>query len=87
MKKIVISLLIIGTMAFSGCNNAVKKFGGTMKIDLPKGKKLVNITWKDSDLWYLTRDMNDNDKAETYEFQEKSNIGIKNGKVIIKETK
>jgi major membrane immunogen (membrane-anchored lipoprotein) len=88
MKKAIVISMIIGSMLLIGCGNAAtRQFGGTTKVELPKGKKLVTITWKDNDLWYLTKDMKDTDIAESYEFQEKSNLGLVEGLVKIKEVK
>ncbi|OMD76867.1 hypothetical protein [Paenibacillus odorifer] len=85
MKKMRWLLLVIMLPLLSGCNGIAKNFGGTTTIDLPQNKKLVNITWKDSDLWYLTRDIKPEEKAETYTFKEESNYGVKSGTVIINE--
>jgi hypothetical protein len=68
-------------------NQRVKKFGGTATIELPIGQKLIHCTWKDANLWYLTRPMTKTDTAEIYTFQEKSNLGIVQGAYIIKEKK
>ncbi|GCD11723.1 hypothetical protein [Clostridium tagluense] len=87
MKKAILVLFIVGTMVLGGCNNGVKENGGTMELNLSKGEKLVNVTWSDSNLWYLTKPMIENDKAERYEFKEKSNLGVSQGKVIIQEAK
>jgi hypothetical protein len=90
MKKVLIALMIATTLvAGVGCTkqSAAKNFGGTYTLELEKGKKLVNMTWKDDDLWYLTKDMTKDDVAETYQFIEDSTYGLMQGKVIIKETK
>ncbi|AIW03543.1 hypothetical protein CPT_Moonbeam145 [Bacillus phage Moonbeam] len=71
----------------SGSQHFAKKFGGTATLDLPKGEKLMNITWKDDHLWYLTRPMTKEDKAETYKFKESSNFGILEGEIVVKERK
>ena len=47
----------------------------------------MNITWKDSDLWYLTKPMTDDDVAETYTFQEDSKMGVLEGTVTVVEHK
>lgn len=60
-------------------------FGGTSHVDIPNGEKLVNITWKNTDLWVLTRKSNVNEPRETYVFSEKSTFGIAEGKVILTE--
>jgi hypothetical protein len=66
---------------------AVIWYGGTINIDLPVGEKLAEVTWKDNNLWYLTRPMREGEEAETWTFQEKSNYGVMEGKVILKEKK
>ena len=90
MKKLllVVLLAIFIASCCSSCteNQRAKQWGGTAKIDLPAGKKLVVVTWKDSDLWYLTRDMRADEKAESYHFSEESSWGAFEGTYIIKET-
>lgn len=88
MKKLFI-LAIIASLGLASCteNERAKSFGGTATINLPTGQKLVNVTWKDTQLWYLTRQMKPNDSAETYEFKEESNFGIIEGTVKLVETK
>lgn len=87
-SKFIIALFIV-LIILTGCtsNSMTKKFGGTQTVMLDKGKKLVNITWKDNSMWIITKPMTANDIAETYEFGEKSNYGIIEGTVIIKEVK
>lgn len=90
MKK---KIAVLAAAAFvllgcSGCGNMMaKNYGGTIDIDLPTGEKLTEITWKNNSLWYLTRPMREGEEAETWTFQEKSNSGIMEGKVILKESK
>ena len=85
MKKI---LIIVGLVLVSCTENArVKHFGGTGEIDLPEGRKLVNLTWKENQIWYLTKKMRSNDIAETYQFQEESGYGMVEGTYIIREHK
>jgi hypothetical protein len=80
--------MMIGMVLLTGCtaNDMAKNWGGKMNFDLPKGNKLVTITWKDADMWYLMRPMRSNEVAETYEFCEKSSFGMVQGKIIIKES-
>lgn len=90
MKRKLICVGLLGLSMFNivGCNTVAKNFGGTTTIELPENKKLIECTWKDSDsLWYLTRDMKENEIAETYEFKEDSNFGLLEGTVILKESK
>jgi len=87
MKKIL--AIFIGTITLMGCteNQMVKNYGGTQTIDLPTGRRLVNITWKggesSANLWILTK--KDTSKPTTYYFEEKSSMGVMEGKVIINE--
>jgi hypothetical protein len=76
-------------MLLTSCteNERVKSWGGEGTIKLPKGKKLVNVTWKETQIWYLTRDMDSNDVAETYQFHEESSYGVIEGTYKIIETK
>jgi len=80
---------IILTVTLFSCteNTRVKNFGGTGTINLPKGRKLVNVTWKENQVWYLTRQMHSEDVAETYQFQEESSWGVIEGTYNIIETK
>ncbi|AKQ08470.1 hypothetical protein PQE66_gp155 [Bacillus phage PBC2] len=89
MKKFLIGLTaVVGLVGLSGCGQwGAKKFGGNYEVNLPKGEKLVNATWKESNLWYLTRPMTEEDKAETYKFKEDSTFGVMEGTVTIKESK
>jgi hypothetical protein len=72
-----------------GCtqNQRAKSWGGNATVNLPKGQKLVNVTWKDSNVWYLTKKMSKNDTEEQYSFGEESSWGLLEGSVTIKEQK
>lgn len=85
----IIAVVTLSVLMLTSCtqNSRAKSFGGTAKITLPKGKKLVTATWKDSNLWYLTRDMKEGEVAESYEFHEESSFGMMEGTYIIKEVK
>jgi len=87
MKKYIILLLAIITITSCTKNSRAKSWGGTAEVVLPKGKKLVTATWKESNLWYLTRDMTEDDIAETYEFKEESGYGVMEGTYKIIEVK
>ncbi len=68
-------------------NARVKSFGGDMTIDLPVNQKLVNITWKENEVWYLTRPMRQDEFPETSTFQQKSTYGVFEGTIHIQEHK
>lgn len=88
MNKILfLSMISIFAMVSCTQNEMAKNYGGTASINLPAGQKLVTITWKDQQLWYLTRKMNPSDSAESYIFKEESSYGIIEGSVILNESK
>lgn len=64
-----------------------KKFGGTMIVKVEKGQKFVNVTWKENDLWVVSRPIQEGEVIETkpYLFQQKTSFGIREGKVEIYE--
>lgn len=66
-----------------------RDFGGTTTITLEPNLKLEGITWKDDDLWYLTRPMREDEEPETHTFTEKGGFGtvFDGGTVIIVEIK
>lgn len=91
MKKIsilgivlVLSILMVALTSCTG-NRMAKKFGGTQTIELEAGKKLEVVTWKDDNLWLLTRDRVEGEKIEYYEFKESSSFGILEGTININE--
>jgi hypothetical protein len=88
MKRIVLIMSVMMLMLASCTENErVKNWGGDGTINLPKGRKLVNVTWKETQIWYLTRQMDSTDVAETYEFHEESGYGVMEGTYKIVESK
>ena len=87
MKKLII--IVIAAISLTACtqNSRAKSFGGTAKITLPAGQKLVNVTWKDTQLWYITRPMRADETVETYTFNEESSWGVIEGTYVIRESK
>lgn len=64
-----------------------RSYGGSMELNLEPNRKLVEITWKEGSLWYLTKAMKPEDEAEDYIFQEKDVTDIWEGTVVIHERK
>ena len=87
MKKLFLAIGVIAMLGSCTQNERVKNWGGEGTINLPKGRKLVNVTWKGDQVWYLTRPMNSSDVAETYQFSEESSYGVMEGTFNIVETK
>lgn len=87
-KRIILLLMIFSSMIFfNGCtsNELAREFGGKMTIELEPGNKLEEITWKDANLWILTRPMREDEKAETYTFYESSAYHVFEGEVTVIE--
>lgn len=86
MKNLLILSIFI---LLSSCteNSWIKNWGGEGQIQLPQGKKLVNVTWKGDEVWYLVRDMKQDEFPEKYEFHEKSSFGMLEGTYIIVESR
>jgi hypothetical protein len=89
MKKYIFILYGLGLLFLTSCtsNARSKNWGGTYTIKLPTNTKLVEATWKDANLWYLTRPMKENEIPETLTFQEDSQFGVMEGTVIFVESK
>ena len=82
--------MLVGTIFVLGScteNSRVKNFGGEGIINLPQGRKLVNVTWKVTQMWYITDQMRPDDVVETYIFQEESSWGVIEGSYNIVESK
>lgn len=87
-KRVFVMVLAFILLTVSGCQQMMtKSLGGNMTINLEPNLKLEEITWKNDNLWYLTKPMVDSDIAEIHTFQKKSELGIFEGSVIIIESK
>lgn len=103
MKKffIMVAVTCYLLVLLTGCSDAemvgnnrleqslARDFGGTTTINLEANLKLEEITWKDDDLWYLTRPMREDEEPETHTFTEKGGLGtvFDGGTVIVVERK
>lgn len=90
MKKFITFILaLVAVVAFSSCteNLRARTYGGTTTIDLDPGQKLLEVTWKETSIWYLTEPMEPGYEPKTKVFQEDSRFGVMEGKVIFVEHK
>ena len=80
MKKLI--FIAIATLGLSSCtdNQRAKHWGGTEEIQLKPNEVVLNVTWKESEMWICTKDTV---TGVTY-FREKSNWGVMEGTVILK---
>ena len=81
MKRLLFLLLIIIAIAVSvsSCteNERAKNYGGKEEITLKPSEEFVNATWKDDNLWLITKDTLTNE----YIMREKSSYGIWEGEI------
>lgn len=89
MKKTILVIVLILAMLFvlSGCTEQemAKSFGGEYTVELEQGKELVNLTWKENELWILVKDRDPDQTPQSYTFFQDSNYGIFEGTVFINE--
>ena len=85
MKTIINLILITLILSLSSCNYTSRVLGGNMVVELDKDQKLVNCSWKETDLWILTRVRKEGENPETYKYIEKSTLGALEGIVTIIE--
>lgn len=88
---ILVILAVILLLTSCTQNQKARSYGGTETVNLPKGEKLINATWKGekgaADLWYLTEEMEPNYVPKKKYFRESSGFGVFEGTVIFIESK
>ena len=91
MKKKLLSIALVAVLLSTlfSCteNSRARQFGGTMTIDLPRGEKLLMVTWKEDNLFYLTEPMDSVYTPKTKTFKEKSSFSIMEATIIFRESK
>ena len=75
MKKFILLLFTVLSICSCTKQSITRNFGGTMYIDLPAGQELMEATWKDDNLFYLTRPMSNDYKPVMKTFKESSSWG------------
>lgn len=61
-------------------NERARRFGGTEEVELKPNEVVLNVTWKENEMWICTKDTTTN----TVYFREKSSWGVMEGTVILK---
>jgi hypothetical protein len=80
-------LVLVFSIFLCSCTqqDMAKEFGGKVTVTLPEGKRLVEATWKDSDLWYLLEDRKPDQAPRVLQFVESGSWGLMNGTVTFVE--
>lgn len=78
MKTIRTIIALAALMMMASCTEQqmVRSYGGKMEIKLPKGEKLMMVTWKRLDLFYLTEPMDSGYVPKKKVLRENSNFGV-----------
>lgn len=81
-------LTTLSSLVVLGCTEKqrAKNWGGTVEFKVPEGNKVIDVTWKGTDLWVAYRPMRPGETAETVTMEEDSSWGTMEGKVIFKES-
>ena len=79
------ALLMITTSCTE--QHMARRYGGKIKIELPKGEKLMMATWKEANLFYLTEPMDSGYKPKKKVFRESSNFGVWEAEITFIERK
>jgi hypothetical protein len=80
MKKVLLIATAIMTLASCTENVRARRWGGTEEVMLKPNEVLLNVTWKESDMWVLTKDTVTN----VSHFREHSSWGVIEGEIILK---
>lgn len=86
MKRI-IALFVTALLTACTEQTMTRNFGGNQEIELGKGQRLVELTWKDNNLWILTEPMDSDYVPKTKTFYEISEWGAWEGFIAIIESK
>lgn len=62
-----------------------KIVGGKALVTLPRGNKLVLVTWKHDNLWTLYRPFREGEFPEEYVYKESSLFGVMEATIVIRE--
>lgn len=87
MKKAL--LIAFAAIIMVGCTDQkmARSFGGELQVRLEKGQRLVEVTWKENNLWLLTEPMDSDYQPKTKTFYEDSSWGLYEGKITIIESR
>lgn len=80
MRKLLLGAILLFSIMSCTDNQRARNFGGTEIVTLPKNRIFLNATWKESNLWILSKDTLTNQIF----FNEKSSWGAIEGTIEFK---
>lgn len=88
MRTIKLVILLFVLISITACEQTISRnFGGSTTITLKPGEKLIEATWKDDNLWYLTEPMDSDYVPKTKVLKESAVLGVMNGTVTFIESR
>jgi len=80
MKKLILAVALVSLVTSCTENSRARRWGGTEEILLKPNEKVLNVTWKENEMWICTKDT----VTGIVYFREKSSWGVMEGTVILK---
>ena len=80
MKNLMMILVAMVVMSSCTENSRARHFGGTETLALKPNEVVLNVTWKNNQMWICTQDT----VTRVVYFREKSSWGVMEGTVILK---
>jgi hypothetical protein len=80
MKKLILAVALVSLATSCTENSRARRWGGTEEISLKPNEKVLNVTWKENEMWICTKDT----VTGIVYFREKSSWGVMEGTVILK---
>jgi hypothetical protein len=89
MKKLFLLLVTAATLSSISCTEQqrARHYGAHTEIQVNPGYKLLEVTWKDDDLWMFIEEMDSDYVPKTKIFKEESSFGIIEGSITFKESR
>lgn len=87
MMKLIIATAFLVFATSCTEQQIVRRYGGKMSIELPKGEKLLMATWKESNLFYLTEPMDSGYTPNVKMFRENSSFGVFESEITFIESR
>lgn len=79
-KFLLLVFILIASLTSCTDNSRSRNYGGTETVDLRKNEVFVNMSWKQDNLWIITKDT----VTGISYGREKSSFGMLEGTIIIK---
>lgn len=86
---VIIAWLLALSFLLVGCTENVRTrfYGGYSVVELPCDQKFVNVTWKDTSMWYAYRPMQANEEPVKVTSRERSAFGVIEGHIVFIESR